>query len=59
MVHQVTDTIKLTVKEIFNDMPSAQVLNMHIQQLTIPVNVQVYNAPIGQYTHTIENQEIK
>lgn len=57
VVQQVKDTVKHTVKEIVKDIPTAQVVNINIQQLTIPV--QIYNAPIGQYTHNIENQEIK
>lgn len=57
VVQQVKDTVKHTVKEIVKDIPTAQVVNINIQQLTIPV--QIYNAPIGQYTHNIEHQEIR
>ena len=57
VVQQAKDSVKQAFKDIVKDIPTAQVANIHIQQLTIPIHI--YNAPIGQYTHHIEQQEIK
>ena len=56
VVQQVKDTVKHTVKEIVKDIPTAQVVNINIQQLTIPVHI--YSGDIGQVAETITSQQI-
>ena len=56
VVQQVKDTVKHTVKEIVKDIPAANVVNINIQQLTIPVHI--YSGDIGQVAETITSQQI-
>ena len=50
VVQQVKDTIKHTVKEIAGEIKPTSAVNIHIEQLTIPIHI--YNAPIEQCDNT-------
>ena len=47
VAQQVQEAIKQTVLETMKNMPTQQVVNITIQQLTIPIHI--YNAPIGNF----------
>ena len=50
VVQQVKDTIKHTVKEIAGEIKPTSAVNIHIEQLTIPIHI--YNAPIERCDNT-------
>lgn len=59
IVQQVKSTIQQIVQDIAADITIGQGVSVHIDRLTIPVHIHNYNAPIGQYAHHIEQQELK
>jgi hypothetical protein len=59
IVQQVKSTIQQIVQDIAADITIGQGVNVHIDRLTIPVHIHNYNAPIGQYWHHVEQQELK
>ena len=58
-IEQVKSTIQQIVQDIAADITIGQGVSVHIDRLTIPVHIHNYNAPIGQYWHHIEQQELK
>lgn len=50
VVQQVKDTVKHTIKEIAREIKPTSAVNIHIEQLTIPIHI--YNAPIEQCDNT-------
>ena len=59
IVQQVKSTIQQIVQDIAADITIGQGVSVHIDRLTIPIHIHNYNAPIGQYAHHIEQQELK
>ena len=59
IVQQVKSTIQQIVQDIAADITIGQGVSVHIDRLTIPVHIHNYNAPIGQYWHHVEQQELK
>ena len=59
IVQQVKSTLKQIVQDIAADIAIEQGVSVRIDRLTIPVHIHNYNAPIGQYAHHIEQQELK
>lgn len=58
-IEQVKSTFQQIVQDIAADIAIGQGMSVHIDRLTIPVHIHNYNAPIGQYAHHIEQQELK